>query len=224
MIERARRGPATRRSCSPSTPPCSAAASATCAAASRCRRRSGRRHVARRRAAPRRGRWRSLRSEPIRFANVVGRDGRRRRIAGHPRRLHQLPVRPGPVVGRRRLAALGLGRADRRSRASRPSTTRCSPPTRASTPSSCRTTAAASSTAPRPPFSLVAPVADAVGGRTEIICDGGVRRGSDIVKAVAAGATACMAGRAYLYALGAGGERGVDTPARAGGATTCAAP
>jgi len=60
------------------------------------------------------------------------------------------------------------------------------------------------------PFSLVAPVADAVGGRIEIICDGGVRRGSDIIKAVAAGATAAMAGRAYLYALGAGGERGVD--------------
>jgi L-lactate dehydrogenase (cytochrome) len=60
-------------------------------------------------------------------------------------------------------------------------------------------------------FDLVAPVADAVGGRVEIICDGGVRRGSDIVKAVAAGANACMAGRAYLYALGAAGERGVDT-------------
>ena len=59
-------------------------------------------------------------------------------------------------------------------------------------------------------FPLVAPVADAVGGRTEIICDGGVRRGSDIVKAVAAGATAAMAGRAYLYGLGAAGERGVD--------------
>lgn len=59
-------------------------------------------------------------------------------------------------------------------------------------------------------LSLVAPVADAVGDRTEIICDGGVRRGSDIVKALAAGATACMAGRAYLYALGAAGERGVD--------------
>ena len=57
---------------------------------------------------------------------------------------------------------------------------------------------------------LVRPVADAVGGRTEIICDGGVRRGSDIVKAVAAGATAAMAGRAYLYGLGAAGERGVD--------------
>lgn len=60
------------------------------------------------------------------------------------------------------------------------------------------------------PLSLVAPVADAVGGRIEIICDGGVRRGSDIVKALAAGATAAMAGRAYLYGLGAAGEAGVD--------------
>jgi L-lactate dehydrogenase (cytochrome) len=59
-------------------------------------------------------------------------------------------------------------------------------------------------------FPLVAPVADALGGRAEIICDGGIRRGSDIVKALAAGATATMAGRAYLYALGAAGERGVD--------------
>lgn len=60
------------------------------------------------------------------------------------------------------------------------------------------------------PLDLVAPVADAVGDRIEIICDGGVRRGSDIVKAVALGARACMAGRAYLYGLGAAGERGVD--------------
>ena len=59
-------------------------------------------------------------------------------------------------------------------------------------------------------FSLVAPVADAVAGRAEVICDGGVRRGSDIAKALAAGATAAMAGRAYLYGLGAAGERGVD--------------
>ena len=57
---------------------------------------------------------------------------------------------------------------------------------------------------------LVAPVVDAVGDRTEIICDGGVRRGSDVAKAVAAGASAAMAGRAYLYGLGAAGERGVD--------------
>ena len=60
------------------------------------------------------------------------------------------------------------------------------------------------------PIDLVAPVADAVGGETTIVCDGGVRRGSDIVKAVAMGADACMIGRAYFYALGAAGERGVD--------------
>jgi L-lactate dehydrogenase (cytochrome) len=59
-------------------------------------------------------------------------------------------------------------------------------------------------------FSLVAPVADAVGDRTTVLCDGGVRRGSDVVKAVCAGAAGCMAGRAYLYALAAGGEQGVD--------------
>jgi L-lactate dehydrogenase (cytochrome) len=60
------------------------------------------------------------------------------------------------------------------------------------------------------PLDLVAPVADAVGNRVEVLCDGGVRRGSDMVKAVALGARACMAGRAYLYGLGAAGERGVD--------------
>jgi L-lactate dehydrogenase (cytochrome) len=60
------------------------------------------------------------------------------------------------------------------------------------------------------PIDLVAPVVDAVGDRAEVICDGGVRRGGDIVKAVALGARACMAGRAYLYGLGAAGEPGVD--------------
>jgi L-lactate dehydrogenase (cytochrome) len=57
---------------------------------------------------------------------------------------------------------------------------------------------------------LVEPVAQEVGGQIEILCDGGVRRGSDLLKALALGATACMAGRPYLYALGAAGERGVD--------------
>ena len=61
-----------------------------------------------------------------------------------------------------------------------------------------------------PTLELVAPVADRVGDRLEIICDGGIRRGSDIVKALALGARACMAGRAYVYGLAAGGERGVD--------------
>jgi L-lactate dehydrogenase (cytochrome) len=64
-------------------------------------------------------------------------------------------------------------------------------------------------TAPTP-ISLVEPVAQEVAGAVPVLCDGGVRRGSDIVKAVALGATACMAGRAHFYALGAGGQRGVE--------------
>ena len=60
------------------------------------------------------------------------------------------------------------------------------------------------------PLELVEPVRDAVGDAVTIICDGGVRRGSDIVKAIALGADAVTVGRPYLYALGAAGERGVD--------------
>jgi L-lactate dehydrogenase (cytochrome) len=51
-------------------------------------------------------------------------------------------------------------------------------------------------------------VVDAVAGRTDVILDGGVRRGRDIVTALALGATACMAGRPILYGLAADGERG----------------
>ena len=61
-----------------------------------------------------------------------------------------------------------------------------------------------------PTLELVKPVADEVGHRLDIMCDGGIRRGSDIAKAIALGAKACLAGRAYFYALGAGGEQGVD--------------
>ncbi|MDG1411761.1 MAG: alpha-hydroxy acid oxidase [Acidimicrobiales bacterium] len=57
---------------------------------------------------------------------------------------------------------------------------------------------------------LVGAIADVVGDDVDIICDGGVRRGSDIVKACAAGADAVMLGRPYLYRLAAGGETGVD--------------
>jgi L-lactate dehydrogenase (cytochrome) len=53
-------------------------------------------------------------------------------------------------------------------------------------------------------------IVEAVHGQAEIILDGGIRRGSHVIKALALGADACMIGRPYLYGLGAGGERGVD--------------
>ena len=61
-----------------------------------------------------------------------------------------------------------------------------------------------------PILELVPQVADAVGGTLDIICDGGVRRGSHIAMALALGADAVMFGRPYLYALAAAGEPGVD--------------
>ena len=59
------------------------------------------------------------------------------------------------------------------------------------------------------PVDCVAAVADALRDRLEIICDGGIRRGNHIVKALALGANACSIGRGYLYGLAAGGEAGV---------------
>lgn len=53
-------------------------------------------------------------------------------------------------------------------------------------------------------------VVKAVGARTEVLIDGGVRRGSDIVKAICLGARAVLIGRAYAYGLGAAGEAGVE--------------
>ena len=61
----------------------------------------------------------------------------------------------------------------------------------------------------RAPFDQLPAIADAVGGRIEIILDGGIRRGTHVLKALAAGATACSGGRMYLYALAAGGTAGV---------------
>ncbi len=60
------------------------------------------------------------------------------------------------------------------------------------------------------PVSLIEPVRQEIGDQATIICDGGVRRGSDIVKAIALGADAVSLGRPYFLALGAGGEAGVD--------------
>jgi L-lactate dehydrogenase (cytochrome) len=59
------------------------------------------------------------------------------------------------------------------------------------------------------PLEVLPAVAEAVGDRAEVLLDGGVRSGADVVAAVALGARACLVGRAYLYGLMAGGERGV---------------
>jgi L-lactate dehydrogenase (cytochrome) len=53
-------------------------------------------------------------------------------------------------------------------------------------------------------------IADAVGTDIELLLDGGIRRGTHVLKALALGAKACLIGRAYLYGLCAGGELGID--------------
>ncbi|MDA0678994.1 MAG: alpha-hydroxy acid oxidase [Proteobacteria bacterium] len=64
-------------------------------------------------------------------------------------------------------------------------------------------------TAPAP-VDCIAPIAAALGDRLEIICDGGVRRGTHVIKALSLGATACSIGRGYLFGLAAGGQPGVE--------------
>ncbi|AWK73579.1 MULTISPECIES: pre-mycofactocin synthase MftD [Rhodococcus] len=60
------------------------------------------------------------------------------------------------------------------------------------------------------PIRALPAIADAVGDQVEILLDGGVRRGSDVVKALALGAKAVMIGRAYLWGLSANGQAGVE--------------
>ncbi len=62
----------------------------------------------------------------------------------------------------------------------------------------------------RAPFDQLPEIVDAVGGRIEIICDGGIRRGTHVLKALAAGADCASGGRLYLYALAAAGQPGVE--------------
>ena len=61
----------------------------------------------------------------------------------------------------------------------------------------------------RSPFDQLDEIVDAVSGKIDIICDGGIRRGTHILKAISKGANACSGGRLYLYALASGGEEGV---------------
>jgi len=62
----------------------------------------------------------------------------------------------------------------------------------------------------RTPFDQLSEIVDAVGDKIEIILDSGVRRGTHVLKALALGAKACSFGKAYLFALGAGGQKGVE--------------
>jgi isopentenyl diphosphate isomerase/L-lactate dehydrogenase-like FMN-dependent dehydrogenase len=65
-----------------------------------------------------------------------------------------------------------------------------------------------------PTIEMLPAIADALGGRTTLLVDGGVRRGTDVLKAVALGADAVMAGRAVLWGLACGGQAGVETALR----------
>ena len=62
----------------------------------------------------------------------------------------------------------------------------------------------------RSPFDQIKAISEAVGDKLEIILDGGVRRGTHVLKALAAGAKACSFGKAFLFSLGAGGQEGVE--------------
>jgi len=62
----------------------------------------------------------------------------------------------------------------------------------------------------RSPFDQVKVISDAVGDKLEIILDGGIQRGTHVLKALAAGATACSFGKMFLFSLAAGGQQGVE--------------
>src|SRR5690606_36473998 len=60
------------------------------------------------------------------------------------------------------------------------------------------------------PFDALAEIVDAIGDKLEVICEGGITRGTHVLKALSIGAKACSGGRLYLYALAAAGEDGVS--------------
>jgi len=62
----------------------------------------------------------------------------------------------------------------------------------------------------RAPFDQLAEIVDAVGDKMDVICEGGIQRGTHILKALSVGAKACSGGRLYLYALAAAGQAGVE--------------
>jgi L-lactate dehydrogenase (cytochrome) len=145
--------------------------------------------------------------DPLTFANVAHLDAIRQRRRHGPRPVRDDELRPEAGVVRRRVAAVvwsgpivlkGIQTVDDAKRAVERRVRR----------SPCRTTVVANSTTRRRRSRSSSRRPGGARVEAEIICDGGVRRGSDIVKAIALGATACSIGRPYLYAMGAAGERG----------------
>tara|TARA_B100000902_G_scaffold98910_1_gene101330 strand:+ start:832 stop:1989 length:1158 start_codon:yes stop_codon:yes gene_type:complete len=62
----------------------------------------------------------------------------------------------------------------------------------------------------RSPFDQLEEIVNAVGDKIDVVCEGGIKRGTHILKALSLGAKACSGGRMYLYALAAGGQKGVE--------------
>lgn len=62
----------------------------------------------------------------------------------------------------------------------------------------------------RSPFDQLEEIVDAVGDKIDVICEGGIQRGTHVLKALSVGAKACSGGRMYLYALAAAGQPGVE--------------
>ena len=62
----------------------------------------------------------------------------------------------------------------------------------------------------RAPFDQLAEICDAVGDKIDVVCEGGIQRGTHVLKALSVGAKCCSIGRYYLYALAAAGQAGVE--------------
>ena len=152
----------------------------------------------------------------LRQVRAVARSHRAEHGARRVRRVppSSVPTEPG-CRHRRRVgrtwpgcASSGTGRSC--SRASPGSTTPSGRWTPASPPSRCPTTAGNNLDGTPATIRALQPIAEAVGDQVEVLLDGGIRRGSDVVKALALGARAVMIGRAYLWGLAANGQAGVE--------------
>ena len=141
----------------------------------------------------------------MKFPNVVLPGRRRDAVRGRRRGPRAVD---GQLAGSRAgFATPGPARSS--SKAFTPATMRAAPSTWEPTPSSCPITAAGSSMACRPRCASCPKWWPRSADQIEVLLDGGIRRGSDIAKALCLGARAVLVGRAYAYGLGAAGGAGV---------------